>query len=208
MATDLERKRLNDEFKKLKAKADELGLNERMPFSVLSQYIFLTVLTVVFAVIAMQTSNLAVFIVSCIISSYGAVGLSTCAHSCSHVSVTGIRKVDKALATVGFTYILGFSISFWQHKHVDTHHANPNNIDYDGDIQQGPLFVVTDYERNKATGFYRAFHKIQGWIIPFALAFNIIGSNIKGYRFLLEKIMSGKASRTNWLDLILLLPMS
>lgn len=198
---DTERKHLEQEFKKLKQKISALGLDKPMPFPVLVQYSVLVLITVGFAIVAMQQSDFLLMFLACVISSFGAVGLSTSAHSSSHVSVTGNRTIDKGLTMFGFSYVLGYSVSFWQFKHVYTHHANPNNVDLDADIRLGPLFAVTDIERNNAKGFYKKFHRIQGVILPFALCLNLIGSQIKGYKYLFLKLISGKGTSFDWLDL-------
>jgi fatty acid desaturase len=197
-----ERIRLDSEFKKLKEKIKALGLDKPMPIPVLIQYFLLASMTIGFAIAAMQQDSFIMMFIFCVISSFSAVGLSTSSHSCSHISVTGVRFIDKSLTMLGFSYILGFSFSFWQYKHVYVHHANPNNQEYDNDIRIGPLFAVTETDRKNATGFYRQFHKIQFLIIPFAISLNIIGSQIKGYKYLFLKILSNKSTVLDWVDLV------
>ncbi|MDX1457564.1 MAG: acyl-CoA desaturase [Marinobacter sp.] len=204
LGVELDNAHLEQEFKRLKRRIAELGLDQPMPGPVLMQYAVLLALTLGGAWYALfAASGWGVFL-GALISSFGSVGLSTSAHSASHIAVTGNRRIDRALTYFGFSFVLGYSVSYWKHKHVENHHANPNNVELDQDIQLRPLFVVTELERERAQGWYRRFHRIQVLVLPFVLGLNLINSQAKSYQFLVSKLAGRDRKRSDVIDALCL----
>lgn len=90
-------------------------------------------------------------------------------HELAHRQVFESGKVNEFAGRIMADLVVGISYSWWMNKH-SRHHANPNTVDKDPDIETD--FII--FQSDKAaglTGFAGFFAKRQGWLFfPVLLA--------------------------------------
>lgn len=179
-------------FRDLRARIRAAGLDKPTPILALAVYAVhvVAMLGGVAAFVALEPLWLRA--VALIVSTYGALGISTSAHCASHYTVTGHRPVDRALTIFGFSLLLGIAEAYWRNKHLKVHHTEPNNVELDDDIDLKPWFVLTREEREQATGFWRALYRVQHWVLPFALMLNAFNVQQTAVRFLAAELRGRK----------------
>jgi linoleoyl-CoA desaturase len=135
-----------------------------------------------------------------LLSTVGSFGIATNTHTASHHAVSGRRRVNLALTFFGFPLLLGISATHWWHKHCVLHHADPNVVGNDSDIDFMPLFAINQSERHHATGLLRVWFSCQWLVVPFALAFNALNMQRQGVLWLVRTLRR-KPTPLGWLDL-------
>jgi len=90
-------------------------------------------------------------------------------HECGHLSFTGLRKIDRAIQTFTMGFGGGVSSSVWNSMH-QKHHATPQKIKHDIDLDTTPLVAFFDraFEENthgKAASQFmnRWWMRFQAW---------------------------------------------
>ncbi len=82
------------------------------------------------------------------------------AHDVVHHAVFPDRPTGDAVSVAVGGVILGFSADWWRHKH-NTHHALPNVMGVDTDIDTMPLLAFTERDLENIGGFTRFLVRIQ-----------------------------------------------
>jgi fatty acid desaturase len=102
------------------------------------------------------------------------------AHEASHRQVFVSGKANDTAGRIVADLLVGISYSWWMTKH-SRHHANPNTVGKDPDIE--PDFIVFQEQHARAlTGFSRALARRQGWLFFPALAFEGINLHVHAFR--------------------------
>jgi fatty acid desaturase len=90
-------------------------------------------------------------------------------HECGHLSFSGLRRVDRAIQTFTMGFGGGVSSSVWNSMH-QKHHATPQKVKHDVDLDTTPLVAFFDraFEENTngkaATRFMnRWWMRFQAW---------------------------------------------
>lgn len=84
-------------------------------------------------------------------------------HDAAHQQVFSNGRRNEWLARIVGNGVVGLSYAWWAKKH-GKHHANPNTVGKDGDIEPGIVaFVPEDAQRR--TGFAGWFVRRQGWML-------------------------------------------
>ncbi|WP_460681694.1 fatty acid desaturase family protein [Nesterenkonia populi] len=84
-------------------------------------------------------------------------------HDAAHQQVFSNGRRNEWLARIIGNGIVGLSYAWWAKKH-GKHHANPNTIGKDGDIDPGFIAFVPE-DAAERTGFAAWFAKRQGWML-------------------------------------------
>lgn len=121
------------------------------------------------------------------------------AHEASHRAVfaSGPRN-DRAGRTLANLFV-GISYSWWMTKH-SRHHANPNILGKDPDIERDFISFVED-DAAKSRGLYAWATRRQGYLFFPALLLEGINLHIHGFRTILGR---GKVDK-RWLELSMIL---
>jgi linoleoyl-CoA desaturase len=195
------RKELMTKYVELKQQVTALGLDGPEPFPILTQMFIHVILTVGGFFGAFYSENPFLIGFCLLVSAYGAVGLSTSGHTCSHYATTGNRVIDELLTSFCFTFMLGFSSIFWRNKHVANHHANPNNVMHDEDIRLSPIFAVTDQEVASGNRLQRWFYRWQIVPVMITISFALINPQVTGWFYLSRKMLNrNERNITAWFD--------
>lgn len=84
-------------------------------------------------------------------------------HDAAHQQVFSNGRRNEWLARFVGNGVVGLSYAWWAKKH-GKHHANPNTIGKDGDIEAGIVAFVPE-DAQKRTGFAGWFVRRQGWML-------------------------------------------
>jgi linoleoyl-CoA desaturase len=193
-----------DELKALSALRAQIrreGLDKPTP--VLSLAILVLHITVMVGGIAVfvLADPLALRVLALLVSTYGALGVGMTGHNASHHGVTGSKPVDQALTYLTMTVLNGISAAYWRHKHIRLHHAAPNNIGHDTDIDLLPFFALNEDEVRTARGWRRRLYRIQHWLFPLAISVNLLNLQIHGLLYLRQEWRrAGRRRPALWVD--------
>jgi linoleoyl-CoA desaturase len=147
--------------------------------------------------LAVMLGGIAVFVasnrlwidaVAILISTYGALGIGMTGHNASHQAVTGSRRLDRMLMYFTMAVLSGVSATYWRKKHVQLHHAGPNNIGIDTDIDLMPYFALREDEVTGANRWQRKFFAIQHWVFPAAINLTLMNLQSYGIRHLAAEL--------------------
>ncbi len=117
------------------------------------------------------------------------------AHEAGHKQVFKTNKVNDWSALITANLLVGLSFGWWNKRKHNYHHANPNTVDKDPDINIHVLtFTKEDYDSRK--GFEKVLTKRQGYLFPILLLFT-------GFDLLFESVKTLTATK-NRLDRSLL----
>ena len=83
-------------------------------------------------------------------------------HEAAHRQVFSSGKANDNTARILANAVVGISYSWWMGKHT-RHHANPNTVGKDPDIESDFIMFQED-KATKTSGFTKAFVKRQGWL--------------------------------------------
>ncbi|MFC5337662.1 fatty acid desaturase family protein [Leucobacter denitrificans] len=83
------------------------------------------------------------------------------AHEAAHRQILALGPANDRLAVI-LAGSIGMSYSWWDSKH-SRHHANPNRVGKDPDIDVDTISFVEE-DAAKSRGFIRAITKYQGWL--------------------------------------------
>lgn len=106
-------------------------------------------------------------------------------HEASHRQVFASKRANDVFGRVLAALVAGISYSWWMNKHT-RHHANPNRIDHDPDIE--PDTIV--FQPRHATGkrrLYAWFLRHQGTLFFPMLLLEGINLHVQGLRYLLDR---------------------
>jgi len=84
-------------------------------------------------------------------------------HEGGHGSLTGNLKVDKLLQALLFGLANGMSGSYWNNQH-NKHHACPQKLEHDVDLNTLPLVAFNQQIAKKATGLNRIWLRFQAFL--------------------------------------------
>jgi fatty acid desaturase len=83
-------------------------------------------------------------------------------HDAGHSQIAAGRRVNRTLALFHGNLLLGMGAGWWTDKH-NKHHANPNHVGKDPDVEVGAL-VWTRAQAVEREGFARFLTKYQAWL--------------------------------------------
>ena len=106
-------------------------------------------------------------------------------HDAGHQQIFGsMRKNDMVL--LGVSFLIALSPSWWIDKHNRRHHSNPNNLDYDFDVNL-PLMAFTEKQALGMKGFYRAIVKYQSSLVSPLLFLEGISIRLDSAQYIMRR---------------------
>jgi linoleoyl-CoA desaturase len=182
-------------FAELQQELRRRGLFDKDPKRIVWQFsahLLLTLLGILLCVFSLHWS---MYLLGTAIWTIGLLGIGTNTHTATHSATFRSKRWNDLFAWIGYPILLGFSATFWREKHVVLHHASPNVVGMDGDIDFLPLFAITDRDKAKQRGIARLYYKLQWLVLPFALALNGLSMQAQGVRFLFRHRCATPAER-------------
>jgi|TARA_B110000908_G_scaffold133352_1_gene157233 fatty acid desaturase len=124
-----------------------------------------------------------------------ATTLAMTGHEGVHSSACRSKLGNTSLAALVFPLFAGFSMEYWREKHNMKHHAHPNVVNKDPDIQIWPF--ILSQEEYKTSGPLRRFFQrnLQGWTFwPISL---IVGHlmRLDGLKYIALKPFKSKKNK-------------
>lgn len=119
-------------------------------------------------------------------------------HEASHRQILTSGPANDRVGRILATFFVGISYSWWMNKH-NRHHANPNKIAHDPDIE---IDTVSFLEEDAATrkGFLRWLTQRQGYLFfPLLLA-----EGVNLHRLSIADLVTRKGIKGRWLELALI----
>ncbi|MDN3497067.1 acyl-CoA desaturase [Planococcus sp. APC 4015] len=118
------------------------------------------------------------------------------AHEAAHRQILSNGPSADLLARIIAGGVVGMSLSWWDAKH-SRHHANPNRVGKDPDIDIDTISFVAD-DAASARGLRRFITKRQGWLFFPLLTLEGLNLHYLGIKYLVTTKGLGK---TRWLEL-------
>ena len=107
-------------------------------------------------------------------------------HDAAHRQIFASGKWNDWASLVLANLYAGMSYGWWQHKH-SRHHAKPNQIGADGDIDNGVLVFTTENLEKPRTGLRGWFAQRQGWLFFPLLLLEGLNLHISGVKTIFGK---------------------
>jgi linoleoyl-CoA desaturase len=194
---------MDDALAALRTEFRNRGWNQRPVLPVVLELAVHVSLALFGIAIFLFTEPLWLRILGMLISTYGSVGVGTNTHTATHYGASRHRWVNEVLAYFGYPFFLMLGATFWRHRHITLHHANPNVMGIDGDCDFPPFFASTDQEVAKGIGY---FGRYQHLVFPCMAWLNSYLRQIGSWRHLFA-ILPDKSRRrmAHWADLVVML---
>lgn len=138
------------------------------------------------------------------LTALGNVGIASNSHTATHNAAYKRSLPNRIHSIVGGPLVLGLSSTYWHHKHVANHHRAPNVLGIDGDIDLGPIFLLTDTQRESVTGWKALWYRSQWFFAPIMIGLAAFGMNVNGWFYLLRRCLNGKVKWMHVIDLLAL----
>ena len=106
-------------------------------------------------------------------------------HEAAHKQVLAGGKANDRLARILACGVVGVSLSWWNNKH-NRHHANPNKIGKDPDIEVDTISFIEE-DAAQATGLRGFITRRQGWLFFPLLTFEGLNLHALGLKHLLGR---------------------
>jgi linoleoyl-CoA desaturase len=132
----------------------------------------------------------------------GSLGVSTHTHTSSHNAVSRRLWVNKALTLFGYGTWAGVSAHYWWNKHVSVHHATPNVVGLDDDVDLLPWFALTEEEFRSGGPVRRWYYRHQWLVVPLALGLTSVNMMRASWAYLGPVLRDPRRrTRLHWVDL-------
>ncbi|HEX6750073.1 MAG TPA: acyl-CoA desaturase [Longimicrobium sp.] len=132
----------------------------------------------------------------------GNLGMTTHTHSSSHNATSRRLWVNKALTLFGYGVWFGASAHYWWNKHVAVHHATPNVVGLDDDVDLLPWFALTPEEFQSGGPVRRWYYRHQWVVVPLAVALTTLNMIRASWAFLVPVLRDPRRrTRLHWIDL-------
>jgi fatty acid desaturase len=106
-------------------------------------------------------------------------------HEAAHRQVFSSGKANDNTARILANAVVGISYSWWMGKHT-RHHANPNTVGKDPDIESDFIMFQAD-KAAKTSGFTKAFVKRQGWLFFPILTLEGLNLHVQAFKRVFSK---------------------
>lgn len=160
-------------LRRLRAQIEAQGLCRKAPAAVLVELVACLALCLAGIALFLVSDELLLRVCGMLVSTAGSIGVATNTHTSSHQATSSRPRVNELLTYFGCPFFLGFSASYWWHKHLALHHPTPNVVGRDQDMDLWPWFALTEQEVSRARGLRRFYYESGQWLVfPFLVALN------------------------------------
>src|SRR5258705_5230149 len=121
-------------FSELQQELRRRGLFEKDPKGIIWQFAAHISLTLLGISIYIFSFHWSLYVLGTAIWTIGLLGIGTNTHTATHSATFRSKRWNDLFSWLGYPILLGFAATFWREKHVVTHHASPNVVGMDRDI--------------------------------------------------------------------------
>jgi len=140
-----------------------------------------------------------------VVMTLGNLGISGHTHTSSHNGTSPRLWVNRALTFFGYGLMFGTSAAWWWNKHIAVHHATPNVIGLDDDVDLLPWFALTEEDFARGGPLRRWYHRHQWLLLPPALALTALNMTRASNAYLVGALRDpgtpGRRRPLLWADL-------
>jgi fatty acid desaturase len=188
---------VNQEYAALKRQIRESGLLDPRP----GYYWFKVIVTVGCLIggvaVALIAPNPWILMADAVFLAFASTQIGLLSHDVGHRQGFRGRRANRVARSIFGNVFLGLSHTWWNDKH-NQHHATPNHIDMDPDIQL-PMFVFTAAQIKDRSRLWRPVIAVQAVAFLLVLPLQALNMRITS----IQHLVSPKA-RQRWLQLSLM----
>ena len=181
------------EYADLKRQIKEAGLLESKSLYYWAKSVIAFVLVAVAVLAALWAPNPWILLLSAAFLGFASTQVALLAHDVGHRQGFRGRNTNRIARAIFGNVLLAVSHSWWNQKH-NQHHATPNHIDMDPDIQF-PMLVFSAEQIGSRGKIMRRIISVQAFVLIFLLPFQAANMRIIS----LTHLWSGKAEKP-WLQ--------
>ncbi|HEV7589136.1 MAG TPA: hypothetical protein VGO40_13560, partial [Longimicrobium sp.] len=133
-----------------------------------------------------------------LVMALGNLGITTHTHSSSHNGTSPRLWVNKALTLFGYGVWFGTSAHYWWNKHVAVHHATPNVVGLDDDVDLLPWFALTEEQFQEGGPLRRAYYRVQWLVVPLAVGLTALNMIRASWVYLAEAVRDPRRRTPLW----------
>lgn len=175
---------------------EELGdVTQPMPGRILTKFVGILLLGVGAELLFLMSEGWAERGLAVLLATLSTIGIGTTIHTASHGAVFASDRANRVLTWVGYPLAISLSATMWWHRHCKMHHASPNVVNADADIDFAPLFAIRTEDVEGRSAAWRAWVKVQWLALPFLLAFNGWSQIRQGWAWILRSLLDPKERR-------------
>lgn len=134
------------------------------------------------ATIAIVADSVWVVLLDAVLFGIALTQVALLSHDLGHRQACRSKRANRFAGVFFGNLLLGLSSSWWIAKH-NRHHATPNSLDDDPDVNFPMLVFATDQIASKRA-FFRPMIAMQAYVFVFLLPFQAIGMHISGIQHL------------------------
>jgi len=188
-------------LRRLQAQLETQGLSRKAPAAVLVELLACLALCLAGIVLFLVSEGPLVRACGMLVSTAGSLGVATNTHTSSHQATSRRPWLNELLTYFGCPFFLGFSATYWWHKHLALHHPTPNVVGRDQDMDLWPWFALTEQEVSRAAGLRRSYYERWQWLaFPLLVALNGFNMQRAGLAHLAGAWRSGRFRRAHLVD--------
>lgn len=119
-------------------------------------------------------------------------------HDAAHRQIFASQKANELTALIMGTFFGGVSLAWWHNKH-NKHHAAPNQIGKDSDIDASVVhfYPAANPPKSRVLSF---FHQHQGWWFYPILSFEMLNLHFQG----VQAVLTRKGLKRRWIEAAML----
>ena len=139
--------------------------------------------------------SMAISIVSVIVAVISLCAIETIGHTASHNAISRSPRVNRLIFLLCYPLTMGLSSTFWDNKHIRSHHRNTNIIGEDIDIDLAPYVALTDIDVWFSRGILRSYYKFQIFLFPILLFFSSFHSLYDSFQYVVMGAIRGQGKK-------------
>jgi fatty acid desaturase len=139
--------------------------------------------------IAVVAPNPIVLLLDALFMAFASTQIGLLSHDVGHRQAFRGRRGNRVARLIFGNLLIGVSHSWWSKKH-NQHHATPNHVDRDPDIQV-PLIVFSEDQIASRPRFLRPMYAVQAFVFAFLFPLQAISMRVNS----IGHLISGKAPR-------------
>lgn len=172
----------NSEYAALKRQVKSAGLLEPRP----GYYWLKTIIAigglVLGSFVALWAPNWWILLADAVFMGIASTQIALLAHDIGHKQGYRGRRTNRVARSIFGNVLLGISHSWWNDKH-NQHHATPNHVDMDPDIQF-PMLVFSADQIASRRRWFRPLIAVQAFVLAFLLPFQAANMRIISFQHL------------------------
>ncbi|TRW46489.1 fatty acid desaturase family protein [Georgenia yuyongxinii] len=190
------RERQVSDFTSLTQRVQDAGLMRRAYGYYWSKMIGLTAAGLALAVVFVLVGDTWWQMVTAVVLAILLTQIAFLGHDAAHRQIFVSGKWNEWVSLVIINLFAGMGLGWWQRKH-NKHHAAPNKVDADPDIEPGVLAWTPDQATARKTGLTRWLATKQGWFFFPLLLLEGVNLHVQG----IKRVVGREKVKRRWVEL-------